>query len=228
MKKKALVFITIVSMVVSQAAFGFAGEITDSTAETTESSGMDHVTDNFYPHVGNDKGEPIPAYITTKPVDDDSSAVLDFYITKEILMGAKAGQQELEVTDITVKNNSKTGIIEVSKIDITSANGWTLISKDALGKYNAEDNTYEYFADKKADTKEFYLAVKKSEDEDCIGTYDSITKSCVYTDSFPQKNNSSGITISFRCYTGLVTKQIEKELTTNVLVTVSLLKEATA
>lgn len=230
MKKKALVFLTIVSMVVSQAAFAFAGETsgkTDSTGESTVPDGMVQVKDNFSPHEGLDDGRPIEVFITTHPVDDDSSAILDFYISNEILMGAQSGEQELEVTDLTVINNNKTGKIKVSKINIQGSDGWGLVDKNNLGTYNETDNTYQYFSDRESDTKEFYLVVKKTEDEDCSGTYDKAKKSCEYTEVFKQTDNDTPIVISFRGYTGLVTKQIDKEKAAEVVVTVSIVEKET-
>jgi hypothetical protein len=241
MKKKALIFLTIASMVVSQAAFGFAegtdvpsGEPETNTKETTKTVVVS----------GSSESTSINGKITTKSKDDEDSGVvgLDFLISESILMRIQNDQSLMDVSDLTVTNRMEMGTIQVSDIKITADNGWVLTHKHELsendGTYNEATKTYSYFANKETNSKEFYLAVKDAEgnvlegddiDEGTVeGTGEKIEKSCEYKKAFPQKNNETPITVKFEGHTGPVDRTIDEEKVANIVVTVSQVEDTNA
>jgi hypothetical protein len=227
MKKKALVFLTIASMIVSQAAFSFAQVVNSPDANLGQGTHTEDGYDDVHSSSSSASNQDvtIPGKITT---GNTGIIGLDFLISESVNMNIKANQSLMEVSDLTVKNNMVMGTIQVSNIKITAATGWTLTHQHELtdnngGAYDTSKNLWPYFADKAANTKEFYLAVKYN--DQCLAGTDQdagtgVDKSCTYNQVFPQASNASDITVKFEGHTGLRTEAITEQAA-DIVVTVS-------
>lgn len=92
-----------------------------------------------------ESGNEVPVYLKA-PAIGDGGAGIDFTITDRITMTATAGSTELDITDLVVTNNAETGKLRIDSIETEAMEGWTVKPDNAA-----------YFANLKADTKEFSL-----------------------------------------------------------------------
>jgi len=89
-------------------------------------------------------GNEVPVILSVAGVSD--GAGIDFTITDEITMSAAAGSTLLNVSGMTITNNASAGQLKVDSLEAAAEEGWTIKADDA-----------DYFAELKADTKEFSL-----------------------------------------------------------------------
>jgi hypothetical protein len=123
---------------------------------------------------------------------------LNFRVTEQVNMRAKAGSTTLEVDDIIVTNDSTVGVIKVSSVEVEATDGWSLQASDTK------------WAEISADSKKFSLL---------LDGYDFATNKVKSTD-FSVDPNAATTTIKLTGSTGIVKSVVSKEKAAKIILTI--------
>jgi hypothetical protein len=196
MKKKALVLLTIATMVIGSSAISFAGTSTTSTvSKKAEVTGFMYI-------------EPtgVDVEITSESGTDLTAQAGGIMITRK-----EGSPTELEIPAMKIINKGTAGSIKLTDVEVDGINGWSLKPNDQQG----------YFESLSANTKELSMVFENHDYGKSGSKYTLTGNETDYSTKYvvaPSKD----ITVKFTGKAGIVTKNIDNVEVANVVVTIAI------